>query len=95
MPEYKGLRKSISYAKNLPRGCYVEWFARKTKRGYEIDTSGMLQSGAIYPNILRGWDGWECITDAMSEYAMKVDWDESRDTTYTERVKAACKEEFE
>ena len=92
MTRYIGLTKSIQFAKKKPAGYYVEWFAKKTKRGYEIDTSRYIPYGATSPKTFEDFAGWEYISVLMQEHSERVFNVKNRLPSLTERVKAACEQ---
>lgn len=96
MSEFIGLKKSIAYAKKCPPGYTVDWFARQTENGYEINTSIYYLCNAWVPDPAKtSGDGWVNITSEMYDHISRIYACEDRIPSLTERVKAACEEVFE
>ena len=86
---FKGLRKSVQYAKACPSGHYVEWFARPTKSGWEVDTTGYMSINSWLANY-DAWDGWYYLNETMYIVRLRYEYDNNKRPSLSTVIRLAC-----
>ena len=86
---FKGLRKSVQYAKACPSGFYIEWFARPIKGGWEVDTTGYMSINSYLANY-DAWNGWFYLNETMYIVRERYENDNDSKPSLTMTVRLAC-----
>ena len=86
---FKGLRKSVQYAKACPSGFYIEWFARPIMGGWEVDTTGYTSINSWLANY-DAWNGWYYLNETMHIVRERYEYDNGKKPSLSMTIRLSC-----